>query len=140
MRIPNGLERILRKFAVSNLMWYIVVAMGAVFVLDLVLPINLYGMLMLTRSGVLSGQIWRLLTFVALPPDSSLIWIIFSLYLYWLIGTVLENQWGTYRFNLYYWMGVIGNIIACMITGYATNSYLNLSLYLAFAIMNPILN
>ena len=67
MRIPNGLERILRKFAVSNLMWYIVVAMGAVFVLDLVLPINLYGMLMLTRDGVLRGQIWRLLSFVVLP-------------------------------------------------------------------------
>lgn len=137
MRMPNGLERILRKFAISNLMWYIVVAMGAVFVLDMVLPIDLYGMLMLTRDGVLRGQIWRLLSFVVLPPNYSLIWIIFSLYLYWMIGTVLENQWGTYKFNLYYWMGVIGNIIACMITGYATNSFLNLSLYLAFAIMNP---
>lgn len=137
MRIPDKVQRALRKFTISGLMNYIVGAMAVVFVLDLVLPINLYGMLALTRGGVMAGQIWRLLSFVVLPPNTSLLWILFSLYFYWLIGTVLENQWGTFKFNLFYWVGIIGNIIACMITGYADNTFLNLSLFFAFAALNP---
>ena len=137
MRIPDKVQRALRKFTISGLMNYIVGAMAVVFVLDMVLPVNLYGMLALTRGGVMAGQIWRLLSFVVLPPNTSLLWIIFSLYFYWLIGTVLENQWGTFKFNLFYWVGILGNIIACMITGYADNTFLNLSLFFAFAALNP---
>ncbi|MDO4548656.1 MAG: rhomboid family intramembrane serine protease [Clostridia bacterium] len=137
MKIPYNVERTLRRYSISNLMTYIVAAMAAVYVIDLVLPINLYSYMMLTRSGILSGQIWRLVSFVALPPNASLLWIIFSLYFYWMIGTTLENQWGTFKFNLFYLVGTIGSIIACMITGYADNYYLNMSLFLAFAALNP---
>jgi hypothetical protein len=137
MKIPEPIRRFFRRFAISNLMNYIVFGMATVYILDLLLPINLYGMLYLDRSMVLSGQIWRLLTFTILPPNSSLIFILLSLYLYWMIGIVLENQWGTVKFNMFYWTGVLGNIIAAMISGGATNHFLNLSLFLAFAVMNP---
>ena len=83
------------------------------------------------------GQIWRLVTFIFISPNSRILFILFSLYFYWLIGNALENQWGAFRFNLYYLFGMVGTVIAGMITGYATNSYLNLSLFLAFALMYP---
>ena len=132
------LNRWLNRLAVSNLMTYVVISMGALYVLQMLMPgVNLYGMLSLTRAGLMRGEIWRLFTFIFLPPQSSVVWILFSLYLYWLIGSVLENQWGSARFTLFYLVGVVGNIIAALLTGYADNSYLNMSLYFAFAAMNP---
>ena len=54
---------------------------------------------------------------------------------YYMLGTMLENRWGSRRFNLYYLIGVIGNIAAGFITGYATNTYLNMTLFLAIAVL-----
>jgi len=132
------LRRLLNRISIPNLMTYVVISMGAVFVLDMLAPMmNVSGLLALRRSAVLRGQIWRLVTFIFLPPNSSLIWILFSLYFYWMIGTALENTWGSSKFTLFYLIGMIGNIIAALITGYADNSFLNMSLYFAFAAMNP---
>ena len=72
-----------------------------------------------------------------LPPNSSLLFILLSLYFYYMIGTALENRWGSRRFNLYYLLGVAGNIASGFLMGYATNTYLNLSLFLAYAMLNP---
>lgn len=138
MRLPPSIQRFFRRFSVPNLMNYIIGGMAIVFIFDMVAPrMRLSQMLYLNRYLALKGEIWRFLTFVILPPNSSPLFILFALYLYWMIGTALENQWGTDRFNMFYWVGVIGNIIACMISGYADNSYLNMSLFLAFAALNP---
>ena len=121
-------------------MTIIVAGMGAVFLIDLFYPatsFSLRSLLAFNRDAVLHGQIWRLITFIFIPPDSSVFFILFSLYFYWLIGSALENQWGAFRFNVYYLCGIIGTIVAGMITGYATSSYLNLSLFLAFALLYP---
>ncbi len=140
MRFNQWLERMERKFgkyAISNLMMYIVASMAAVFVLDMLMPVNLTAYLIFNKAAILRGQLWRLVTFLFLPPNSSIVWILFSLYFYWMIGSALENQWGSFRFNLYYLFGMLGTIISGMITGYATNSYLNLSLFLGFALLYP---
>ncbi|MGN0185465.1 MAG: rhomboid family intramembrane serine protease [Aristaeellaceae bacterium] len=140
MRFNQWLDRMERKFgkyAISNLMMYIVSAMAVVFVLDMLMPVNLTGYLVFNKAAILRGQLWRLVTFLFLPPDSSIVWILFSLYFYWMIGSALENQWGSFRFNMYYLFGMLGTIVSGMITGYATNSYLNLSLFLGFALLYP---
>lgn len=124
-------------------MTIIVDGMGIVYLIDLVLysmvNFSLNSVLAFNREAVLHGQIWlwRLITFVFIPPNSNILFILFSLYFYWLIGSSLENQWGAFRFNVYYLCGMIGTILAGLITGYASNSYLNLSLFLAFALMYP---
>ena len=63
--------------------------------------------------------------------------ILFSLYFYYIIGMGLEARWGKVKFNLYYLVGMAAAVIACLITGYASNSYLNLSLFFAYAAMYP---
>ncbi len=70
--------------------------------------------------------------------------MIFTLYLYYILGTTLERVWGAFRFNVYFLMGVIFNIIAAFIIyfvfGYdyeLTTYYLNLSLFFAFAVTYP---
>ncbi len=63
--------------------------------------------------------------------------IAFSLYFYYLIGTALEREWGSFWFDVYYFCGAIGTVIAGFITGSATNYYLNMSLFFAFAALYP---
>ena len=137
----NQLERKFGKFAIPNLMNIIIFGMAIVFVVDTFInpeyQFNLSSILYFDRDLILHGQVWRLLTFVFLPPDSSIFFIIFALYFYWMIGAALESQWGSFRFNVFYLTGVLFNIIAGCITGYALNTYLNLTLFLAFAMLYP---
>lgn len=130
-------ERKVGKYRIPNLMNYIVGGMGIVFLANLLLPVNLYSLLSLNMRLVRQGQIWRLITFIFLPPSSSALWILFSLYFYWTIGSALESHWGAFRFNVFYLIGILGSIIAAIFTGYAENTYLNLSLFLAFAAIYP---
>lgn len=136
MKWVDTLERKIRRFAIPNLMNYLVFGMGLVYVADM-MGFGLSRHLALWMPLVQQGQVWRLITFVFMPINSSPIWVIFSLYFYWLIGRSLEHQWGSARFMLFYLVGIIGNIIAALITGYASNTFLNLSLFLAFAATYP---
>ena len=139
-RINLDLERRLRRYAISDLMKYIVIGQGVVFALMYIWPTlgyQLYSLIALTRTGLMRGQIWRLVTFVFVPPSSSPIFILFALYFYYMIGVGLENRWGKVKFNLYYLVGMLGSIIAALITGYADNTFLNLSLFFAYAALYP---
>jgi len=135
------LQKMQRKFgklAIQNLMMYIVGAMAVVFAATLAAPaVDIIGMFIFDTAAIMQGQVWRVITFIFIPPNLSLFFIIFALYLYWLFGSALEGQWGSFRFNAFYLCGIIGTIIAGLITGYATNFYLNLSLMLAFAALFP---
>ena len=98
-----SMERWFRRHSIRNLMTYVVGGMLVVFLMDFLLPsLRVESWLHLNWHLVMRGQVWRLLTFVLLPPSSSLVWILFSLYFYWLIGNALENHWGTARFNMFY--------------------------------------
>lgn len=135
------LEKITGKFAIRNLMMYIVVLNFLVFALDFVLQpfhFSVYRILQLDPSMVFQGQVWRLITFIFIPPSAGIIFIIFVLYFYYMIGSSLEQEWGTARFNLYYLIGILGTIAASLTTGnIATSLYLNMSLFLAFAQLYP---
>lgn len=137
----DRLQRKYRRFAIPNLMQYIVGGMAIIFVMDMIVfalePFSLTATLMFDRDAIFHGQIWRIISFVLIPPNSSPIFIIFSLYFYWLIGDALENQWGTFKFNAFYWCGALCTMIFGLITGFATNSYLNMTLFLAFAFLYP---
>ena len=143
MQFLNKLERKFGKYAISNLMSIIVFGMALVFLLDSFTSANpdyeygLSSLLYFSRNAILHGEIWRILTFLFLPLENNPLFIIFMLYFYWLIGNALERQWGSFKFNIYYLTGIIGTIIGGLITGFATNTFLNLSLYLAFAMMFP---
>jgi hypothetical protein len=130
----------LRRYAIRNLMKYIVFGMGAVYLVDFfIMPLgySLSNFLAFDLSAILTGQAWRLVTFIFYPPSASILFVFFALYLYWMIGTYMENHWGSYKFNLFYFCGMFCSLLAGVIMGYATNFYINLSLFLAFAITYP---
>lgn len=135
----NWMDRLNRRFrfGIPNLMIYITATMLVVYVLGYGLRLNIYGLISFNRDLILNGQIWRLITFIFQPPSSSPIFVILSLYFYYFIGNTLENVWGSNRFTLYYLFGIVGAVIAGFIAGGTTNTYLNLSLFFAFAQLFP---
>ncbi len=137
----NRLDKKFGRYAIKNLMLIFVGAMAIVFIMNLAIAStagkSIYSQLIFDREAIFRGEIWRIFTFIFLPPNSSPLFIILSLYLYYIIGSTLERQWGAFGFNAFYLLGIIGSIIAGFIVDYATNYYLNLSLFLAFALLNP---
>lgn len=140
-----------RRYAIADLMKYIVILNATVFFINYLIPnTNLFQKLMLYPDRVLKGEVWRLISFLFVPDQLSPIWILFSLYFYYIVGSNLENQWGSFRFNIYYLIGVLATIAAAFIA-YAispvvagvklyipiTTMHLNLSLFLAFAHLYP---
>lgn len=139
MKLLNKLERKFGKFAIKNLMGYIVFANAAVYLLFMFNP-PIINNLVLYPSRVLSGEVWRLITFLFIPPTTTkfVLFVIFALYIDYLIGSSLEQQWGTFKFNIYYLVGVIGTIIGAFLTGVPMdNYYLNISLFFAFTKLFP---
>lgn len=146
-KMLNKLERKFGRFAIPHLMSIILVGMIVIFCADYLMMYNpnieqndgaaVSGLFSFDLAQIKAGQVWRLITFVFLPPPTSLLFAVFTFYFVWLIGIGLETQWGSFKFNVYYLTGVIGTIIAGCITGHATNAFLNLSMFLAFALFNP---
>lgn len=98
----NKMERKFGRYAIPNLMNYIIALYVTGFVLNMSNPDFYDRFLSLDASAVLRGQIWRVLTFIIQPPSNSIIWVFFALMLYHFIGNQLEMTWGTFRFNVYF--------------------------------------
>jgi hypothetical protein len=144
-RLLATLERRFGRYAPGNLTYVLVAAQVVGLVLGLTKS-DKYELLFFDIDLVRQGQIWRLISWLALPPMSNpgaglstgLIWVLFSLYwLYWM-GTSLESEWGAFKFFVYWLLGVIGTIAAAAIShGPAGNWLLLLTLFLAFATLWP---
>ena len=101
-------------------------------------------------------QIWRIFTWIMIPTNVSFVNLIFDiimLVLYWQLGTVLERTWGTVRFNLYMFGGMLFTVIGAfaLYFGYGlyfgapvrglgqffSCYYIYMSIFLAFAACFP---
>lgn len=133
----DKLERKYGRFRISQLMLYVVAAQAVLWVYIMLINQNLYPLLPLTRAALMRGEIWRLITFIVVPPLAQPITAILMLYFYWFLGTSLEREWGSFRFNVFFFTGVVGAVLGCLLTGYAGNEGLFLSLVFAFAWMYP---
>ena len=128
---------------ISNLMLYVAVGNLIVYFFSLIDPSNLlYNYLYFDRASILHGQVWRLFTYIFTEMAGSggmnLLLSLLLLFVYYSIGRQLEQYWGTFRFNCYYFCGVLMMDIAGMLTGMQASSYyLNLSLFLAYATIAP---
>ncbi len=151
-KLYDGVQRFCAahpRFGIPNLMRVIVIGNVAVYVLMLLTQANdanALSFLTFNLNALLHGEVWRLVTFVFVPAYSSPFALLISLYFYYWIGSTLERQWGTAKFNLYYISGalltVMGVVLASLITGnpYLTaagTGYVNLSMFFAFAFLFP---
>lgn len=135
----DKLERRFGNLYIPNLMIGVVLVQGAVWLLQrLMHAVWITQFFSLQSAAVLHGQVWRLFTFIFLPGSySNPIFLFLSLYFYYVIGQTLENQWGGFRFNLYYLIGMAGAWACSLLVGAWGNGGLLLSLFLAFAWLYP---
>ncbi|MDO5807450.1 MAG: hypothetical protein Q4P26_03565 [Lachnospiraceae bacterium] len=152
MNFLNKLERKYGRYAIQNLPMIMVVLYVAGYVIDLFFSSAL-SLFQLEPYDILHGQIWRLVTWVIIPPSSLDIFTIIMLYFYFSLGRTLEQTWGAFRFNLYIFSGMFFTAAGAFIlygalyamTGsqvygignFFSTYYINMSIFLAFALTYP---
>ena len=156
MNFLRKLEKKFGRYAIPNLMYYIIIMYGMGLIIYVANPNIYFQYLSLDVGAILQGQIWRIVTFLICPPSmssdpmTSVLLSAIAMSLYYFLGRTLEQVWGIFRFNLYFLMGILGHIVAAFILYFATwaligvplsfpltTYYLNNSLFLAFAVTFP---
>ena len=143
-----------QNWGIPNLMLFIIIGCGVVSALSLMGYPQIYNILCFDRDAILRGEVWRLITYIFTMSSSNIFLTFLLLYCYYSLGRIMEMSWGTFRFNLYYFTGIILMDVFAMACGgievagiplqyisyyYTGNmtSFLHLSLLLCFATQNP---
>ena len=143
----DKLEKKFGRYAINNLIIYFLGAYAIGYFLTFgqtFTGVPYLSYLTLEPYYILHGQIWRIITWVVIPPQESIIWAIFMFLLYYSLGTTLERTWGAFKFNVYMFGGIIFTIIGAFITyaiygtaisigPFISTYYINLSIFLAFS-------
>lgn len=124
------------RFGIPNLAMYIAIGQVIVGVLSLLPPLrNLLSLLVFSRMAILHGQVWRLVTFVFVPTTANPFYLLLGCYVIYWTGQMLEREWGTAKFSLFYLCGVLWSILGGLILGLADIYYIHLSFFLVIATM-----
>lgn len=130
------------NFGIKNLMRYIVIANVVIWILQYIRP-GILNYLIFSPYYILHGQIWRLISFIFIPVSTNFLALI-SFYFYYMVGSILESKWGTGRFTIYFFSGVLLTIIygflLYFVTGVSypvTAEYIYLSMFFSFAALFP---
>jgi membrane associated rhomboid family serine protease len=116
----------------------IVASHALVYLFELLNP-GLTPWLELSREGLALGEWWRPLTFLFVPPALSPLFEFFWLYLLYVYADALEQQWGSFRFTVFYLAGALATAVTAFHpSGEAVPTvYLNAMLFVAFATLFP---
>lgn len=158
----SNFERRFGKYAIKNISLALIMCYGVGYLISLINP-NFLHFMTLDPYAILHGQIWRLVTWIVIPPETSnFFFVLIMLYFYYSIGTTLEQTWGTYRYNVYLLSGMLftvvgsfllmgycylfqGDIIGALgaksffslVSMFFTTYYVNMSIFLAFSATFP---
>ena len=131
----DKLERKLGRFAIRNLMLYLIILYLGGFMLVTLRPGFYETYLCLNWAMILKGQVWRLVTYIMYPPSTSILWFLLECFIFWSLGSNLEKLWGTFYFNLYVFIGLFANVIISLLVYLIGHQILPLtadSLYMSF--------
>ena len=110
MRWIDKLERRWGRYGIPNLMNIILVGQLIAWVIVMVINQNFYYAITLNRTALMSGQIWRVVTFLFVPPLSTGIQLLLTLYFRWWVGNSLQRAWGDFRLHSGGHGGCIGRL------------------------------
>lgn len=158
----SNFEKKFGKYAIKNLSLILIMCYACGYLMKWINP-GFFTYLYLNPYEIIHHfQIWRLVTWLIVPPDSFDFWTLLMLYFYYSIGTSLERTWGTYRYNVYIFSGILFTAAGAFILygvssllgaqslglwmtvdGYITyptmfsTYYVNMSIFLAYAATFP---
>lgn len=119
----SKMERKFGKYAISNITLYLIICYAFGYVIQMVNP-GFMAYLTLDPYRICHGQIWRLVTWIVIPPSGLDFFTLIMLYFYYSIGTSVERAWGTFRYNVYLISGMLFTIVGafvlyliCVLTG-----------------------
>lgn len=141
MSLLDKLEKRLGFLAIPGLVRIIAGFTALVFLLSL--NPDFHSILELRPGLIRRGEVWRLVTYIFLPPGNlaqlfGWFWSLFAVWFLWFIGGGLEEAWGAFRVTLYFIVGMIGTTSAAFLVGVSfSNSVLIASLFFAFAYFYP---
>ncbi len=144
MTMLDKLQRKFGRFALPNVTVSLICCQVVVYVLAGLGNQALADRLTLIPQLVLQGEVWRLFSFVFVVLQGvSPIWAFFFWYLFYLMGTTLEQSWGAFRYNVYLLIGWTTTVAATFVAGWitpgvaASPEFLQASVFLAFAYLYP---
>lgn len=153
-KLLQKIERKIGRYAIQNLSLYIIIAYVIGYVLALTGSVDFIS---LNPYYISRGQVWRIITWILVPPSRFDLFTIIMLFFYYQLGTVLERTWGTFRYNVYIFSGILFSVIGAVVlyvlsvygggmdplaagivvsSGFSTY-FINLSIFLAFAAIYP---
>ena len=149
----NKMERKFGKYAIPNISLYLIICYAFGYIIQMINP-AFVAYLTLEPGYILRGQIWRIFTWILIPPNSgNIFFTLIMLYFYYNLGRSLEAVWGTYRYNCYLFSGmfftVLGSFVLYIVLAvmglpgavgfgpYFSTYYINMSIFLAYAATFP---
>ena len=154
MNFLNKMERKFGRYAIHNLTKYMILCyiIGyALQYMQALFEVPLISYLYMSPYHIFhEGQIWRLVSWLLIPPGSdNIFFVLIMLMFYYSLGTTLERTWGAFRYNVYVLGGILCTIIGAFLLYFIKGDisvnympafstyYINLSIFLAFAMNYP---
>ncbi len=130
------------NFGIPNLMKYIAIGNVFFWLANAINPL-LMSYLTFDPALILQGQVWRIISFIFIPPSTGLLALIVIYFYYWL-GNTLEQHWGTAQFTIYFFTGVLLTVIYGFAVYFIFGTrfvlsaqYIYLSMFFSFATLFP---
>ena len=162
MKPMSNFEKKFGKYAIKNISLVLILFYACGYLINWINPV-MFNYLTLNPYAILfKGQVWRLITWLIIPPENFSFFTLIMLYFYYSIGTTLERTWGTYRYNLYLFLGIIFTAVGAfammgfvylfqrdilfamgaenyfaVLSTMCSTYYVNMSIFLAFAATFP---
>lgn len=138
MRLLDRLEQRYGRFGVPNMTVYLIAGQVVLYIMIQTGQID-RGTVFLAGALVQQGEWWRLISFILDPPVTNPIFAFFAWYIFYMMGTALESQWGAFRYNVYLLLAFVLTIGVAFVVPLTilTNSYIGMSVFLAFAYLYP---
>lgn len=152
MGFLNKMERKFGKYAIQNLTFWLIGAWVLGFIIQITMP-DVQKLLLLEPRMILQGQVWRIVSWLLIPPPVNILFLIFFLSCYYFIGISIEQAIGTFRYNVYLIGGILCSILGAFflygfyyflkgvsvagIGYYFSTQYITMSLFMAFAVIYP---
>lgn len=149
MKFLDSLEKRFSHLAVSNVVMVFIVAQLFIYAAIITGRLDL-GSIVLAPKAVVSGEWWRLLSFLIAPPYVAqtlfqALFLAFFWYILWFTSQSLEAAWGVFRFNLYLLAAIffavagafVGQVISPSGMVFVSTTFLYYCVFFAFATLHP---
>ena len=156
MKFLSKMERRFGRYAIRELPVIMIAFQVVGYTLSMLAP-NTLNMICFDPVLICRGQVWRLLSWVLMPPSELTIFTVIMLFFYYWIARTLANTWGDFYFNIYILGGILITDIGMMLAYpvflsmgtpaaliniqimkmFVTTYYIQTSILLAFAFTYP---